>query len=136
GQQLQRRTLGTGQAGDGQLLRERVALAGRRAGHRPVAGSPPPHAPRAGPAGRLGAPRARGPRRGSQRRAAPNAGAIISPRPPSGRGAGGEGMHVVTGAFGYTGRYITRRLLERGLRVKTLTGHPDRPNPFGDQVAV
>lgn len=45
-------------------------------------------------------------------------------------------MHVVTGAFGYTGRYITRRLLDRGLRVKTLTGHPDRPNPFGDEVAV
>ena len=45
-------------------------------------------------------------------------------------------LHVVTGALGYTGRYITRRLLERGVRVKTLTGHPDRPNPFGDQVAV
>ncbi len=43
---------------------------------------------------------------------------------------------VVTGAFGYTGKYITRRLLANGVRVKTLTGHPDRPHPFGDQVAA
>jgi NADH dehydrogenase len=45
-----------------------------------------------------------------------------------------DGFHVVTGAFGYSGRYITRRLLARGIEVRTLTGHPDRPNPFGDQV--
>ncbi len=43
---------------------------------------------------------------------------------------------VVTGAFGYTGKYITQRLLSRGRRVRTLTGHPRRPNPFGDQVSV
>jgi NADH dehydrogenase len=43
---------------------------------------------------------------------------------------------VVTGAFGYTGKYITRRLLANGVRVKTLTGHPDRPHPFGDQVTA
>jgi len=41
---------------------------------------------------------------------------------------------VVTGASGYTGRYITRVLLARGRRVRTLTGHPTRANPFGDQV--
>jgi NADH dehydrogenase len=41
---------------------------------------------------------------------------------------------VVTGASGYTGRYITRLLLSRGRRVKTLTGHPTRTNPFGDQI--
>ena len=41
---------------------------------------------------------------------------------------------VVTGASGYTGRYITRLLLSRGRRVKTLTGHPARANPFGDQI--
>ena len=46
------------------------------------------------------------------------------------------GLNVVTGAFGYTGKYITRRLLADGERVKTLTGHPNRPNPFGDQVSV
>lgn len=44
--------------------------------------------------------------------------------------------HVVTGAFGFTGRFITRRLLAMGQRVLTLTGHPDRPNPFGGQVGV
>ncbi len=45
-------------------------------------------------------------------------------------------LNVVTGAFGYTGKYITRRLLSMGKRVKTLTGHPNRQNPFGDQVSV
>jgi NADH dehydrogenase len=45
-------------------------------------------------------------------------------------------LHVVTGAFGYTGRYLTRRLLAKGITVKTLTGHPDRPDPFGGQVAA
>ena len=33
--------------------------------------------------------------------------------------------HVVTGAFGYTGKYIARRLLEAGSKVTTLTGHPE-----------
>lgn len=45
-------------------------------------------------------------------------------------------LYVVTGALGYTGKYITRRLLSMGKRVKTLTGHPDRPNPFGDRVSI
>jgi NADH dehydrogenase len=45
-------------------------------------------------------------------------------------------MDVVTGAFGYTGKYITRRLLAQGRRVKTLTGHPDRPHEFGDRVTA
>jgi NADH dehydrogenase len=44
--------------------------------------------------------------------------------------------NVVTGALGYTGKYITRRLLSMGERVKTLTGHPKRPNPFGNQVSI
>ncbi len=43
-------------------------------------------------------------------------------------------MDVVTGAFGYTGRYITRRLLNMGVEVKTLTGHPNRPDPFEGKV--
>ena len=42
--------------------------------------------------------------------------------------------HVVTGASGYTGRYITRRLLDGGAEVRTLTGHPDRPSPFDRRV--
>lgn len=45
-------------------------------------------------------------------------------------------FHVVTGAFGYTGKYITERLLSMGRSVRTLTGHPERPNPFGDRVEV
>lgn len=45
-------------------------------------------------------------------------------------------IHVVTGAFGYTGRYITRRLLDSGVNVRTLTNSPQRANPFGERVAV
>lgn len=47
-----------------------------------------------------------------------------------------EDLHVVTGAFGFSGRFITHRLLAAGKRVLTLTGHADRPNPFGDRVRV
>jgi len=43
-------------------------------------------------------------------------------------------LSVVTGAFSFTGRYIAKRLLTAGGRVKTLTGHPNRPNPFGEKV--
>jgi len=46
-------------------------------------------------------------------------------------------LHAVTGAFGYTGKYITRELLARGERVRTLTRpHPERPNPFGAQIEI
>lgn len=45
-------------------------------------------------------------------------------------------MDAVTGAFGYTGRFITQRLLHSGGVVRTLTGHPDRPDPFGGDVEV
>lgn len=45
-------------------------------------------------------------------------------------------LSVVTGAFGYTGRYIARRLISFGKPVRTLTGHPDLPNPFGDRLEV
>jgi uncharacterized protein YbjT (DUF2867 family) len=41
---------------------------------------------------------------------------------------------AVTGAFSYSGKYITRRLLERDEEVITLTGHPNRPDPFGGKV--
>ena len=43
-------------------------------------------------------------------------------------------LDAVTGAFSYTGKYIARRLLAAGRQVRTLTGHPQRPNPF--EVAV
>lgn len=36
-------------------------------------------------------------------------------------------IDAVTGAFGYTGRFITRRLLDAGHTVRTLTNHP-RPS--------
>ncbi len=45
-------------------------------------------------------------------------------------------INAITGAFSYTGKYITRRLLAMGKQVRTLTGHPNNPNPFGAQVRV
>ncbi|GBD85799.1 hypothetical protein BMS3Abin02_02220 [bacterium BMS3Abin02] len=45
-------------------------------------------------------------------------------------------LHVVTGAFGYSGRYIAKELLERGVRVRTLTNSLHRENPFGDAIDV
>jgi uncharacterized protein YbjT (DUF2867 family) len=41
---------------------------------------------------------------------------------------------AVTGAFGYSGRYIAKRLLEAGHEVITLTNSLHRTNPFGDRV--
>lgn len=43
-------------------------------------------------------------------------------------------MDVVTGAFGYIGRYISKALLGRGRTVCTITTHPNKPNPFGPAV--
>ena len=45
-------------------------------------------------------------------------------------------LSVVTGALGYTGRYIARALLERGARARTLTAHPSQPNPFGERLEI
>ncbi|MCC6681849.1 MAG: NAD(P)H-binding protein [Phycisphaeraceae bacterium] len=44
--------------------------------------------------------------------------------------------YIVTGAFGFSGRYITQRLLDEGHTVRTLTNSVKRTNPFGDRVAV
>lgn len=41
---------------------------------------------------------------------------------------------AVTGAYSYSGKYITRRLLARGEEVITLTGHPNRSDPFEGNV--
>jgi nucleoside-diphosphate-sugar epimerase len=41
---------------------------------------------------------------------------------------------AVTGAFSYSGKYITRLLLARGEEVITLTNHPNRPDPFDGKV--
>jgi uncharacterized protein YbjT (DUF2867 family) len=40
---------------------------------------------------------------------------------------------AVTGAFSYSGKYITKRLLDRGEEVITLTNHPNR-DPFHGKV--
>jgi nucleoside-diphosphate-sugar epimerase len=50
---------------------------------------------------------------------------IPTPQPP---------FQVVTGAFGYSGRYIAGRLLAMGARVRTLTNSTGRQNPFGERV--
>ena len=45
-------------------------------------------------------------------------------------------LDAVTGATGYSGKYITRRLLAKDRKIITLTGHPDRPHDFGDAVTA
>ena len=45
-----------------------------------------------------------------------------------------KAIHAVTGAFGYSGRYIASRLLDAGHEVVTLTNSLARANPFGGQV--
>jgi NADH dehydrogenase len=41
---------------------------------------------------------------------------------------------AITGAFSYSGKYIAKRLLERGEEIITLTGHPNRPDPFNGKI--
>ena len=43
---------------------------------------------------------------------------------------------AVTGAFSYSGRYITQRLVDAGHSVITLTNSTGRENPFGARVRV
>ena len=47
-------------------------------------------------------------------------------------------LNMVTGAFSYTGKYITRRLLSmrKKVRVLTLTGHPNREKMFSGEVTA
>ena len=45
-------------------------------------------------------------------------------------------IRAVTGAFGYSGKYIAQRLLNKGHEVITLTNSPHRANPLGDRVKV
>ena len=47
-----------------------------------------------------------------------------------------DGFHVVTGAFGYSGRWIAKLLLDKGIRVKTLTNAIGRDDPFNGRVEV
>ncbi len=43
-------------------------------------------------------------------------------------------LHVVTGAFGYSGKYIARRLLAQGHCVRTITNSVERENEFNGRV--
>ncbi|MFO7680807.1 MAG: epimerase, partial [Chloroflexota bacterium] len=45
-------------------------------------------------------------------------------------------IQAVTGAFGYSGKYIAQRLLAEGQPVITFTNSLHRENPFGEQVAA
>ena len=47
-----------------------------------------------------------------------------------------EQIHTITGAFGYSGKYIAKRLLDKGHTVNTLTNSVHRENPFGDRIKV
>jgi len=49
---------------------------------------------------------------------------------------GAAELDIVTGATGYTGKYVTRLLLGQGRRVKSLTGHLNRKNPFDGRVEM
>ena len=45
-----------------------------------------------------------------------------------------ECLHAVTGAYGYSGKYIAQRLLDEGQTVIALTNSIARANPFGERV--
>jgi NADH dehydrogenase len=45
-----------------------------------------------------------------------------------------KAVHTVTGAYGFSGKYIAQRLLEAGHTVRTLTNSLHRANPFGDRI--
>ena len=44
-------------------------------------------------------------------------------------------IHVVTGAFGYSGKYIAQRLLAKGHQVRTITNSINRDNVFNGRVS-
>ena len=43
-------------------------------------------------------------------------------------------IHMVTGAFGFTGKYIARGLLSKGCSVATLTNSPDRKSELAGRI--
>ncbi len=45
-------------------------------------------------------------------------------------------IHAVTGAFGYSGKYIAQRLLDQGQKVRTLTNSLNRRNPFDGRISA
>jgi uncharacterized protein YbjT (DUF2867 family) len=44
-------------------------------------------------------------------------------------------LNIVTGAFGFSGRHIARRLLQMGERVRTLTNHPQNSQNSSIEIA-
>lgn len=48
----------------------------------------------------------------------------------------GNEIHAVTGALGYSGKYIARRLIGAGVQVRTLTSSRGRPNPYGERLDI
>ncbi len=48
--------------------------------------------------------------------------------------AANAALNIVTGAFGFSGSYIARRLLSMGQRVRTLTNHPRPDSELADQI--
>ncbi len=42
--------------------------------------------------------------------------------------------HIITGAYGFTGKYVAQMLLEKRLHIKTLTNHPLKDDAFGGRV--
>lgn len=49
---------------------------------------------------------------------------------------GNKEIHIVTGAFGYSGKYIAKRLLDENYEVGTLTNSMYRLNPFGNSIKI
>jgi len=45
-------------------------------------------------------------------------------------------IYAVTGAFGYSGKYIAKKLINEGHRIITITNSLDRKNPFGDKIKI
>ena len=43
---------------------------------------------------------------------------------------------TVTGALGYSGRWIAQELIDAGHHVKTITNSLHKPNPFGNQIVI
>jgi len=43
---------------------------------------------------------------------------------------------AITGAFGYSGKYVTQKLFEKGYKVKTFTNSLQKKNPFGEKIEV
>ncbi len=45
-------------------------------------------------------------------------------------------LHVVTGAFGFSGKHIARRLIDAGVAVRTMTTHADDSSPMRGSIDV